>query len=161
MGLILILIAIIGILLTIVLAPVTFVWKWITFGWKDASNYLGSIALAIDQMGGVYLKEALNRWTTKPGVKRYYFGDEDDTISYVTAMNLYKACSNKFGRGIGKMLDFTDKNHMEKAVINKYKRDLEAVKRLEAAGLIKVDLKEVTEEEAFSSYIQNVTNKPR
>lgn len=161
MGILLLLIAVIGIVLTAVFIPLTFVWKWIAFGWKNATDYYGSLALAIDQAGGVYLKEALNRWTTKKGVKRYYFGDEDDTISYVTAMNYYKGASNGLGRAIGRMLDFADKDHMKKAILNKYKRDLEALKRLEDTKLIKVSVLDTTDEVVFKNYIKYVNNKPR
>lgn len=161
MGFLLLIIALIGIVLTFVFIPLTFVWIWIAYGWKKATDYYGDLALAIDQAGGVYLKEALNRWTTKKGVDRYYFGDEDDTISYGTAMNFYKYCSNKFGRGIGKMLDFVDKDHMKKSIINKYKRDLEALKRLKDAELIEYKTEEVSDEEAFLRYVNKVNNKPR
>lgn len=161
MGLILLITAIVGMALTIILLPFTFIWKWITFGWKDATKYLADIALAIDQAGNVYLRGPLNRWTTGRGVKRYYFGDEDDTISYVTAMNFYKKASNGFGRGIGKMLDFADKDHMKKAILNKYKRDLEALKRLEDASLVEVIEKGAEEKEVFVNYINHVNNQPR
>lgn len=159
MGILLLIIAILGILITGILAPFTFVWLWIAYGWKKASDYYGDIALSIDQTGNVYLKEALNRWTIRKNVNEDQYGDEDDTISYVTAMNYFKGNSNGFGKGIGKMLDFAEKDHLKKSIINKYKRDLEAVERLRSAKLISVKVKTVKEDRAFNQYVKLVKNK--
>ena len=118
MGILLLIVALFGILITGILAPITFVWIWIAYGLKEALKYYGDIALSIDQTGNVYLKEALNRWTTGKNVNEYHYGDEDDTISYVTAMNFYKGNSNKFGKGIGKLLDFAEKDHLKVPVLD-------------------------------------------
>ena len=161
MGILLLIVALFGILITGILAPITFVWIWIAYGLKEALKYYGDIALSIDQTGNVYLKEALNRWTTGKNVNEYHYGDEDDTISYVTAMNFYKGNSNKFGKGIGKLLDFAEKDHLKKSIVYKYKRDLEAVERLRSARLISVNTRKVNDETAFKQYVKLVQNSKR
>lgn len=157
MGFILLLVALIGIVLTVVLIPFTFVWKWITFGLKNALSYLGDIAISIDQTGNVYLKEALNRWTIRRGVEQYFYGDDDDTISYVVAMNFYKGNLNKFGLMIARMLEKAENNHLRKAIHSKIKRDFESLDRLEKSGV--VEGSEVTEVNGLHNYIKKVDNK--
>ena len=55
---------------------------------------------------------------------------KDDTLSYVIAMNHKIGSLNKFGLFWANFLNKVDKDHLKKAIINKYYRDLEAYRRL-------------------------------
>lgn len=66
----------------------------------------------------------------------HQFGDEDDTLSYVFAMNKERGSLNKFGLFWAWLLDTIDTDHLKKAIEGKNKRDIEAIYRLQAHGYV-------------------------
>lgn len=166
MGLLLFLLAIVLMLLTLIFIPATIIWNMIAFwrkGWaKINSSYLALIAIAIDQSGNVYLSVVMNRWLIKRGSKwKYYYGDLDDTISYVTGMNFYRGNLNKFGNWVGRTLDKAEPGHMRKAIESKIKRDIEALERLKTSGLVPSDVKSpILYSDYYMKYVdKEVVNK--
>jgi len=143
-----------GTLFSIIYYTVLF-WK-VRTALKKISSYFGNMALSLDQFGNVNNKQFFNFILIKKSNRKkevgseykdkyingivksiftvlydyHSFGDEDDTVSYVIAMNYKRGALNKFGMFWAKFLNFVDKNHLEKARINKYYRDLEAYQRL-------------------------------
>ena len=78
-------------------------------GLMGISTYLTRIAISIDQLGNVIMKELLNvLWLKKDG---YKFGNRDETISSVLGKNKLKKKLSKFGVLIDKILDFIDAQH--------------------------------------------------
>ena len=64
------------------------------------------------------------------------FGNKDDSLSYVVAMNDKKKTSSKFGMFWVWLLEIIDPGHMAKAIENKILHDKEALERLKDQGLI-------------------------
>lgn len=157
--------SVLEIVLGVIFGSINFVWHLIAFKWKDGwrklDKYSLHMALAKDQYGNVMLKTPMNKILIK-GEGKYYFGDEDDTISYVTAMNYFKGTSTKFGAWLGRVLNKVDDGHMEKAIDNKILRDLEGLKRLQDAGLVSktVRASRLTDN-SYKSYVKYVQNKPK
>ncbi len=108
------------------------------------------MALSIDQFANVSLKTPLNFLMIKEGHRIYtkleednldpvcyYFGDEDDTISYCIAMNQKYDALTKFGKFWAWFLDWVDFNakkkgstHLKETLRMKDLRDHEACRRL-------------------------------
>lgn len=111
----------------------SFVYHLLTLKWKQgllrSGAYFYQMGLAIDQFGNVSMHPLFNLIMVKRKLKFHPFGDEDDTLSYVFAMNYNQNTLNKFGLFWANFLNFVDKNHLEKALINKIKRDKEAFDR--------------------------------
>ena len=131
-GLILFFVALIPtVVLTVVYLPFTIVYHILTLklvtGLKRSGEYFYQMALSIDQFANVSLQTPLNLLMHKDG---HLFGDEDDTVSYCIAMNSNIGTLTKFGKFWAWFLNFVDTDHLNKAIINKRKRDFEALKRL-------------------------------
>lgn len=94
----------------------------------------------------------------------YYFGDEDDTISYAIGMNYFKSSTTGIGSWLGDLLNKIEPEHMEIAINKKIERDIEGLTRLKQAGLID-QCGEVKEEllhdGAFTLYTSRVSKTPR
>lgn len=93
------------------------------------------MALSIDQFANVSIEKPL-KWLLIKKVYRatglfYNFGNEDDTISYVIAVNYYELKLNKHGKFWAWFLNFVDKDHLKKAIKNREVKDLEAWNRIE------------------------------
>ena len=90
------------------------------------------MALSFDQFGNVTCSKVLDLTMIKVsnGIKPLYFGEEDDTVSFILAINEKRKTLTKFGKFIVKVLDFLDKNHMGKAIENKRQKDADAVFRI-------------------------------
>lgn len=138
--------------------------KSFTKGLKAWNRHCLHQAMAEDQAANVSLFMIFNKLFTK-GKGRYYYGDEDDTISYATAMSFHKDLANSPARGLNSFLRFVDKDHDLKSINAKIVRDLEGAIRLQSAGIISYDLlKEVSEElkdDSWKLYVASVQNTHR
>ena len=120
-------------ILTVFYIPLTIVYHLFTLkflkGFNRVGEYFHQMALSIDQFANVSLQTPLNLLMIK-GEQKHLFGDEDDTVSYIIARNYYLNSLTKFGMFWAWFLNFVDTDHLDKAIDNKYKRDLEAYNRL-------------------------------
>ena len=134
MGILLFLVAIISTFLVGSLSLVfSIVYYLVTLKWKTGSKIINAwfykLALSVDQLGNVLCSAPFNLILIKSyGSMR--FGDEDDTISYVLAINNRKDTLTGVGRFFGNLLNLLDNDHLNKAIENKKLRDLEAVERV-------------------------------
>ena len=134
-----------AIALTFAVIPFSLVWyvisfKWVT-GFNKFSEHLHGIALSADQFANKSLAPLLNVAMVIRKLEFHPFGDEDDTLSYVIAMNYESGTLSKFGIFWAKLLLFVDykakregTNHLAKAIKNKCLRDQEAYERLKRQG---------------------------
>jgi hypothetical protein len=115
--------------ISFVITPIYYI---VTFKWKNGTKQLfkwfGLMALSFDQFGNVTCSKVLDLTMLKKDRDFFSmkFGDEDDTVSYVLAINKERKTLSRFGRFIGNLLDLLDKNHLEKAIENKKRKDGEA-----------------------------------
>ena len=149
-----------GIVLTIV--KYLFILKWKT-GAKKLNAYFGKLALSKDQYGNVGVSIPMNSFLKErgdTGLIKYHYGDEDDTLSYVTGMNFFKGTGGKFTNWLGKTLNKVDPNHMEKSIEAKIRRDLEGLERLKASGIIEGTIScDKIDDQSYLKYVNNVNNK--
>ena len=118
MGIILFLTATI---LSIFLYPLGLIYifiKWSTlFRFKSAIKHRDDIffmcAVLIDVMGNVFMKHIFNDLLIKKGGLE--FGDPTKTISYVLGYNKHYKNLTKTGVFVANMLNFIEKEHVEKA----------------------------------------------
>jgi hypothetical protein len=105
-----------------------FSFKW-RQGVKQLDDWFAKLALSVDQFGNVFCASLFNTILIKKnGIK---YGDEDDTISYITALNRNKGTLKTCGVFLAGILEAIDKGHLDKSIYNKQQKDLEAVQRLE------------------------------
>lgn len=99
------------------------------FGWSRPVlwEWFYNMALSNDQHAACVNATTLQVFTTKRGA--FYFGDPDDTASYVYGRNYYRQKNNALGRGIVWILNKVDKDHVIKAVNNKKEADKNAALR--------------------------------
>lgn len=122
-------ISILSIIISLVYYLFSFNWQ---LGLSKFGEYAYKMALSVDQFANVSVQNLLNWLLIKKGnVNFYTFGDEDDTVSYVIAINKRMLSLNNFGKFCAWFLDFVDKEHLNKSIKNKEKRDLEAWNRIE------------------------------
>lgn len=114
-------VSVISVIVTPIYYIVTFKWR---SGVKQLDKWLYKMALSIDQFGNVSCGTTLKFLMTKG--KRYNFGDEDDTVSYVLGRNKYRETLTAFGRFIVWVLNLLDKDHVEKAIKMKIEADEKA-----------------------------------
>jgi hypothetical protein len=121
-------------------------------------------AMAEDQSANVSLYPMMNKLFTK-GKASWHYGDEDDTISYCSAMAYRKDPDNSPAKGLVKFLRFVDKDHDIKAINGKILRDLEAAERLAKAGIItKINVLEISsdkDDDSWRLYVRAIENKKR
>jgi hypothetical protein len=121
-------------LLTGLWIPFNWIYHIITLkllkGFKSVNNYFYQMALSIDQFANVSLQTPLSVLLINREYLGHLFGDEDDTVSYCIAMNKKLGSLSKFGLFWAWFLDKVDKDHLQKAIDNKLKRDLEAYYRV-------------------------------
>ena len=159
--------------LTVLIIPFTLIYYALRFDkWNDTirrfSKHLHGIALSADQFACKSLAPLLNITMVKNKTREAYetdteeeildshllflpFGDEDDTLSYCIAVNYKEGNLTKFGMFWAKFLIFIDykakrqgTNHLEKAILNKQVRDIEAYHRLTRQGFFdKVNVSEL------------------
>lgn len=133
-------------------------------GWYHWNRHHLHQALAEDQAANVSMYMVLNKFFTK-GKADYHYGDEDDTISYASSMSYHIGDKGGPATGVIKFLRFVDKDHDTKSINGKIVRDLEAMHRLQEAGIIKAEqLIPVSidqDDDAYKHYVKNVRNKKR
>ena len=133
--------------LTIVVLPFSLIYYIATFKWNSGidkfSKHLHGIALSADQFANKSLAPLLNLIMVITKYDFHHFGDEDDTLSYVIAVNYSEGSLSMFGMFWAKLLLFVDykakrkgSNHLEQAIYNKKLRDIEAYERLERQGFL-------------------------
>jgi hypothetical protein len=106
----------ISIVMSVVLYPLGWVYSMITFrlSFKKLGNYWFVMAVSVDQLGNVVMSTLFNDMM----IKKYghKFGDEDQTVSMVLGVNKAMGTLTKFGKFIADVLNFIDKDHVEKAI---------------------------------------------
>ena len=110
-----ILLLILAIALSIILLPIGWLYTFFTLRAKPErlNSYAKTIALSIDQLGNVVLSNLFNDILIKN--EGYKFGDEDETISKVLGANKESNTLTKLGRWLADVLNWIDKDHVEKA----------------------------------------------
>lgn len=148
-GLILFIVAVVPTAALTVLGSVfTFFYYLVTLKWRSGiskfGEHLHGMALSIDQFANKALSPILNLIMVIRKMEYHPFGDEDNTLSYVIAMNWRKGTLSDFGYFWAKFLIWVDfparkdgTNHLRKTIAAKNKRDYEAVERLKRQGVIK------------------------
>lgn len=98
---------------------VTFKWKT---GAKKLDRYFYFCALGVDQLGNVLTSQVLNKALLKgnPQYESLYFGNPDDTISYILGQNKYANNLTNLGKAIAWVLNRLDPYHVEKAILGEY-----------------------------------------
>ena len=136
MGVILFIVSLILVgIVTAISFVVTPIYYIITFKWKNGSKQLnkwfGLMALSFDQFGNVTCKKVLDltMLNSKLDYLSMKFGEEDDTVSFVLAINEVRGSLSAFGKFIVKVLDLLDKNHIAKAIENKKEKDADGAFR--------------------------------
>lgn len=87
------------------------------FDLKHADKYFYNLAFAIDQLGNVLCSTVFNSILLKKDPKKLY-GNPDETISHVTGVNFLAGKLTWLGMAIAKILNFLDKDHVQKAAGN-------------------------------------------
>ena len=112
MGIILFIVALI---LGIILIPLFILFAVIKLrSFKGITEYFGKCAFSLDQFGNTVGSEMMNSCLLKKGAIVFY-GDPDQTISYVTGVNYKSETLTSFGYFVAHCLDTAEKNHVEKA----------------------------------------------
>ena len=136
-GLFLLFIALVStLIISIISVIISLVYYLFSFNWQlglsKFGEYAYKMALSIDQFANVSVQNLLNWLLIRKGnINFYSFGDEDDTVSYVIAINQRMLSLNNFGKFWAWFLDYVDEDHLKKTIKNKDKRDLEAWNRIE------------------------------
>ena len=107
---------IIAVLMSIVLYPLGWLYSLIKFklSFKRLGSYWFVMAVSVDQLGNVVMGTLFNDiMIRKYGHK---FGDEDQTVSMVLGVNKKMGTLTKLGKFIADVLNFIDKDHVEKAI---------------------------------------------
>lgn len=100
---------ILAVVLGIILFPISFI---IGLLYSNANDYLFRLAYSIDQLGNV-LCGPLFEMTLVKSNEYYKFGNPDDTISYVIAVNKSKDNLSKTGKVLDWILNFIDPGHTD------------------------------------------------
>ena len=107
---------VLSVLMSIVLYPLGWIYSMITFrlSLKKLGNYWFVMAVSVDQLGNVVMSTLFNDIL----IKKYghKFGDEDQTVSMVLGVNKAMGTLNPLGKFIADVLNFIDKDHVEKAI---------------------------------------------
>lgn len=105
-------------LLRIVLI-VSFVWTVVKLSlklrFKDLSDYFYQSALTLDMSGNVIGQHFFNDLLIRPN--GYRFGEHGVTISKTLAINKKKGTWYPLAKLLGNLLDWIDKNHLEKSKV--------------------------------------------
>ena len=122
-------VSILSIVISLVYYLFSFNWQ---LGLSKFGKYAHKMALSIDKFANISVQNLLNWFLIKKGSINFFsFGYDNDTVSYVIAMNQRMLSLNKFGKFWAWFLDYVDKDHLKKAIESRDKRDLEAWNRIE------------------------------
>lgn len=108
------LLLIIALLLSFIIIPIALVYALIKLFLKGTKKYFFSIAVSIDQTGGVVCQHLFNDLMVKPNGHR--FGNEDETISSVLGKNKATGTLYGIGKALSWLLNAIDKNHVENSI---------------------------------------------
>jgi 8-oxo-dGTP diphosphatase len=98
-------------------------------GIKEVDLHYFTMAVANDQYGNVFLAPIMNRWfITKNG---YKFGNPDETISFVIAINFALGELRPRGLDLYILLEKIDKGHAVKSIEKELLRAKERIKLIE------------------------------
>lgn len=84
------------------------------FNWKTRQKYFFNIAVSLDQLGNTICAGLLNVVMTKGEYIK--FGFPDETVSGVLGKNKAKGTLTLIGRGLCKVLNKIQENHVENAI---------------------------------------------
>ena len=117
MGILLYLVAVV--LLAILIIPFM-VYAIISIrNFKGISDYCHNLAFAIDQLGNAMGAPMMNDLLLKDKLKApKLYGNVDETISHVTALNFQVNNTTWMGNFVAKSLDKVDKDHIKNAANN-------------------------------------------
>ena len=99
-----------------ILYPLGWVYSMITFrgSFKKLGKWWFVMAISVDQLGNVVMSTMFNDiLISKYG---HRFGDEDQTVSMVLGVNKAMGTLTRLGKFIADVLNFIDKDHVEKAI---------------------------------------------
>lgn len=115
------LLSIIARILFWVLLPIGKLFTWVKhivrLDYQGYQKQMYNEALSIDQLGNVFYKD-LFTFCLITKHSNFAFGNADHTISLVLAVNYYGGTTNIVGFTLVRFIEFCDKNHMAKAIIN-------------------------------------------
>jgi len=80
---------------------------------NNKAKYFLQIAISYDQLGNAVLGPLFNAVLKKRG--GYYFGNPDETISFILGQNKKRGRLTRLGRWIADLLNKIDPNHVEDA----------------------------------------------
>jgi hypothetical protein len=104
------LLILLALVLLMVFAPIGFFFSLFV---SVSDKFLFSTAISLDCLGNVLCGELLNRTMIKKD--GYEFGSYKETISKVLGINKYYGKLTPDGKSLADLLNFIDKNHVEKA----------------------------------------------
>ena len=104
---------IVAVSLYVFIYPIGLAYHFINGG--SIKGYLLSTATTIDKVAGWEFRSLWNRTFIK-GINKQEFNDIRFTMSYFLGVNKERNTLTKLGKSICSILNFFDKNHVEKAV---------------------------------------------
>ena len=105
---------IVSLIILAVISPFAFVYAILKPVFLIISRLLYFLAYSVDQLGNV-LGATLFNDTLIKGKDKYEFGNPDITISAALGENKHRGTLTKLGVLLCKLLNFIDKDHVEKA----------------------------------------------
>jgi hypothetical protein len=104
----------ISLVILFLISPIAFVYAILKPIFQIVSRLMYFLAYSIDQLGNVLAATLFNDILIK-GKGRYKFGNPDITISAVLGENKHRGTLTSLGAWLCKVLNWIDKNHVEKA----------------------------------------------
>jgi len=106
-------------------------FKWID-GLFNLNSHFKKLAISIDRFGNISCGAQLRLMFLKRKCENEYrFGNENETVSYVLAINQVRGNLSWIGKLMVDLLDEFDDGHMEKAIYIQKQRDELAKNRLD------------------------------
>lgn len=105
---------ILSLIILFAIGPLAFLYAIIKPIFQVVSRLLYFLAYSVDQLGNVLCATLFNDLLIK-GKDKYKFGNPDITISAVLGENKHKGTLTKAGVLLCKLLNWIDKNHVEKS----------------------------------------------
>lgn len=120
---------IVAIILTVISSVVSFLYHLFSGKWKRGTKKLSDwftvLALSMDQFGNGSTGEFFKVLFIKKSKRStcYDFGNIDETVSFVLALNKRMNALNKFGRIIALILEGIDPGHLETSIEKQKEND--------------------------------------